>query len=122
MLDENDKQWITTEIDRKLDAFDRRVESKFDALDRKIDTKLDALDSKLENAVSHLLNEIGRRAEEQMARWESIDARLTLQAGLIQSGSRAITRFSRFAENSEARWVDLDRRVRAIEDRLKGAA
>jgi hypothetical protein len=115
MLDDSDKQWITTEIDRKLDALDRKLETKLDALDQKLETKLDSV-------LSHVLNEIGRRSEEQMARWESMDARLTLQAGLIQSGSRAITRLSRFAENTEARWVDLDKRVRAIEDRLRGAA
>ena len=93
MLDDSDKQWIRTELKAELDS-----------------------------VLTHVLNEIGRRAEEQTARWESIDARLTLRAGLIQSGSRAITRLSRFAENSEARWIDLDKRIRAIEDRLKGAA
>jgi hypothetical protein len=74
MLDDSDKQWIRTELKAELDS-----------------------------VLTQVLNEIGRRAEEQTARWESIDARLTLQAGLIQSGSRAITRLSRFAENSEAR-------------------
>src|SRR5579885_3165807 len=94
MLDDNDKQWIKAQLKAELKT-------------------------ELDGVLNHLLAEIGRRAEEQTARWESIDARLTLQAGLIQSGSRAITRLSRFAENSEARWIDLDRRIRAIEDRLK---
>ena len=80
MLDDNDKQWIRTELKAELDS-----------------------------VLSHVLSEIGRRAEEQTARWESIDARLTLQAGLFQSGSRA-------------RGIDLDKRVRVIEDRLKDAA
>jgi hypothetical protein len=44
------------------------------------------IDGKLENLLILVLNEIGRRAEEQTSRWESMDARLTLQAGLIQSG------------------------------------
>ncbi|HWD98801.1 MAG TPA: hypothetical protein VG345_07180 [Bryobacteraceae bacterium] len=93
MLDENDKQWIKAELKTELDS-----------------------------VLNLVLNEIGRRADEQTARWESIDARLKLQAGLIQSGSRAITRLSEFAENTEVRWLDLDKRVRAIEDRLRGAA
>ena len=56
------------------------------------------------------------------ARFDSIDARLKLQAGLIQSGARAMARFSEFSENSEQRWVDLDVRVRAIERRLGNGA
>jgi hypothetical protein len=40
-----------------------------------------------------------------VARLDSIDSRLKLQAGLIQSGARAMARFSEFAENSEERWV-----------------
>jgi hypothetical protein len=53
-------------------------------------------------------------------RLESIDARLKLQAGLIQSGARAMARFSEFAENSEQRWVALVARVEALERKLDG--
>jgi hypothetical protein len=53
-------------------------------------------------------------------RLESIDARLKLQAGLIQSGARAMARFSEFAENSEQRWVALVGRVEALERKLDG--
>jgi dihydroxyacetone kinase DhaKLM complex PTS-EIIA-like component DhaM len=38
-------------------------------------------------------------------RFDSIDSRMKLQAGLIQAGARAMARFSEFAENSEERWV-----------------
>jgi hypothetical protein len=61
------------------------------------------LNPKLEGVLNHVLSEIGRRAEEQTARWKPVDARLTLQAGRIQKGSKAITRLNRFAENSEVR-------------------
>ena len=36
-------------------------------------------------------------------RFDSIDSRMKLQAGLIQAGARAMARFSEFAENSEER-------------------
>ena len=53
-------------------------------------------------------------------RLESIDSRLKLQAGLIQSGVRAMARFSEFAENSEERWVALVNRVEALERKIEG--
>jgi hypothetical protein len=48
-------------------------------------------------------------------RLESIDARLKLQAGLIQAGARSMAHFSAFAEESESRWVALITRVEALE-------
>jgi hypothetical protein len=52
------------------------------------------------------------------ARFDSIDSRLKLQAGLIQSGARAMARFLEFAENSEQRWVSLVARVEALERKV----
>jgi hypothetical protein len=61
-----------------------------------------------------------RLSEERLGkRLESIDTRLRLQAGLIQSGARAMARFSEFAENSEERWTALVSRVEALEKRLE---
>jgi hypothetical protein len=54
------------------------------------------------------------------ARLDSIDSRLKLQAGLIQSGARAMARFSEYAENSEERWGALVGRVEALERKLEG--
>lgn len=48
----------------------------------------------------------------------SIDARLRLQAGLIQAGGRAMARFSEFSENSETRWVDIVTRLAVVERKL----
>ena len=56
------------------------------------------------------------------ARFDSIDARMKLQAGLIQSGARAIARFGEFSENSEARWIDLLSRVEVLERKIEGGA
>jgi hypothetical protein len=50
-------------------------------------------------------------------RLDSIDARMKLHAGLIQSGARAMARFSEFAQNSEERWVDLATRVEDLDRR-----
>ena len=70
----------------------------------------------------HILHEVGGRLDEVNKKLESIDARLKLQAGLIQSGGRAMVRFSEFAENSEQRWVALVERVAAIEKKMEGGA
>jgi hypothetical protein len=78
------------------------------------------------------------------ARLDSIDSRLKLQAGLIQSGARVMALVSRsnngqalsgdkviraaspvvgeFAENSEERWVALVGRVEALERKIEGGA
>lgn len=61
---------------------------------------------------------MSRRFAEVNATLASIDNRLKLQAGLIQSGARAMARFSKFSEDSEARWLDLEKRVEDIERKL----
>jgi hypothetical protein len=81
----------------------------------------DALDDAFTRFSQHILNEVGARFDETGARLESIDSRLKLQAGLIQSGARAMARFSEFSENSEERWVALAMRVEALERKLNAA-
>jgi hypothetical protein len=66
----------------------------------------------------HILTEVGTRLNETNQRLESIDSRLKLQAGLIQSGARAMARFSEFAETSEQRWVALVSRVEELERKV----
>lgn len=68
----------------------------------------------------HILHEVGTRFDEVNVKLESIDARLKLQAGLIQAGARSMARFSEYAETSEQRWVSLALRVAEIERRLEG--
>lgn len=78
-----------------------------------------ALDKAFTHFSRHILHEVGSRFDETNRRLESIDTRLKLQAGLIQSGARAMVRFSEFSENAEARWVDLTERVAALERKQK---
>jgi hypothetical protein len=79
----------------------------------------DALDEAFTRFSQHILHEVGGRLDEVSNKLESIDSRLKLQAGLVQSGSRAMARFSEFAESSEQRWVALIERVAAIEKKLE---
>ncbi len=79
----------------------------------------EALDEAFTRFSQHLLHEVASRFANVDAKLESIDARLKLQAGLIQSGSRAMARFSEFSENSEQRWVALVSRVEALEKKLE---
>ena len=74
--------------------------------------------SLIANEVGGLHTEIQDAEGRLRARFDSIDARLKLQAGLIQSGARAMARFSEFSENSEERWVSLVTRVEALERKL----
>jgi hypothetical protein len=77
-------------------------------------TKKDLRDALTEFG-QHILHEINTRFDETNARLASIDSRLKLQTGLIQSGARAMARFSQFAETSEERWVALVTRIEALE-------
>jgi hypothetical protein len=61
----------------------------------------DALDDAVTRFSQHVVHEIGARFDEVGTRLETIDSRLKLQAGSIQSGTRAMARFAEFAENSE---------------------
>jgi hypothetical protein len=51
----------------------------------------------------HILHEVKLQFDETNSHLASIDSRLKLQAGLIQSGSRAMAKFSEFSETSEER-------------------
>jgi hypothetical protein len=81
----------------------------------------DALDDAFTRFSQQVLHDVGPRFDEVGTRLESIDSRLKLQAGLIQSGARAMARCSEFSENSEERWVELAARVAALERKLGGA-
>src|SRR4051794_37670194 len=79
----------------------------------------DGLDKAFTRFSQHILHEVGARFNDVDVRLESIDSRLKLQAGLIQTAARAMARFSEFAENSEQRWVALVARVEALERKLE---
>lgn len=105
---------LEARFDSRLDAMETRLEGRFEA---RLDARLDEAFTRFSQ---HILHEVGTRFDDVNKRLESIDTRLRLQAGLIQSGARAMARFSEFAETSEERWVSLVGRVEALEKRLEG--
>lgn len=78
-----------------------------------------AFDSAFTRFSQHILHEMSIRFGEVDTKLTSIDQRLTLQAGVLQGGARAMARFSAFAENSEERWVDLTKRMGALERKVE---
>jgi hypothetical protein len=99
------------QVDEKLVALEQRIDDKLYALGRRMDDKMTAL-------AQHILHEMDTRFTLQDRKRESDDSRLKLQAGLIQSGSRAIARLTDYSETSEARWVDLTVRFDSLERRV----
>jgi len=101
---------------------DTDLKNYLDALETRLSERTQAMETRIANViageVAAIHADMGNRFDAVEARFDSIDARLKLQAGLIQSGARALARFSDFAENSEARWVSVVERVAAIEKRL----
>jgi hypothetical protein len=100
---------------------DEELKTWLAAMEARLDQRFDArLDEAFTRFSQHILNEMGSRFDEVKAQLNSMDARLKLHAGLIQSGARAMARFSKFGEDSEERWVSLVGRVAAPEKRLEG--
>ncbi|MGD1068912.1 MAG: hypothetical protein ABSB15_02135 [Bryobacteraceae bacterium] len=100
---------------------DEELKTWLAAMEARLDQRFDArLDEAFTRFSQHILNEMGSRFDEVKAQLNSMDARLKLHAGLIQSGARAMARFSKFGEDSEERWVSLVGRVAALEKRLEG--
>jgi len=115
------------EMEERLDAQSekrgREMEERLNQRGRDMEERLDTrIDSKLDEVFTRqsqfFLHEMEVRFGEVNVRLDSIDARLKLQSGLIQSGARALARFAEFAENSEERWVDLATRLQRLERRL----
>jgi hypothetical protein len=110
---------MDAELRQYLEGMESRMESRFDAKLAAMDTRFDAkLEASFIRWSQFILHEMGVRFSEVDRRLESIEARLKLQAGLIQSGARAMARFSEFAENSEERWVSLAGRVAELERKM----
>lgn len=105
------------ELKNYLQGMENRLESRTAAMMQGVEDRTAAL---IAAEIGNLHTQTQKGFARVDARFDSIDARLKLQAGLIQSGARAMVRFSQFAENSEERWVDLEERVRAIERKLDG--
>lgn len=110
------------QVDEKFIVLEQRIDDKLKALEQRFDDKLTALakrfDDKLTALAQHLLHEMDTRFSLVDKKLESMDSRLKLQAGLIQTGSRAIARLTNYSENSEARWVDLTIRFDSLERRV----
>jgi DNA anti-recombination protein RmuC len=97
---------METRIDQRFESRLKDTESRFEARLKDMEARLEArFDARLDGAFTrfsqHILNKVGSRFEEVKARFDSVDARLKLQAGLIQLGTRAMARFSEFSESSE---------------------
>ena len=62
------------------------------------------------------IQEVDTRLAERL---ERIESRLDLQGGLLQGGSRAITRFIGWSENADTTFAHYDRRLAIFEKRLE---
>ena len=99
-------------MDEDLKQFLTQMESR---LDSSMETRINDAFTRFSQ---HILHEMSVRFDEVNTKLSSMDERLKLQAGLIQGGARAMSRFSAFAENAEERWVDLTKRIGALERKL----
>ena len=110
---------IATQVAAEIQASEQRTAARIATEIRASEERTAAL---IAAEVGSLHTDIEHRFAHVEARFDSVDARLKLHAGLIQSGARAMARFSSFSERSEERWGELDRQVEAIERKLQNGA
>jgi hypothetical protein len=106
--DENDpvtKGFIKQELKQELEALEGWLDAK---LDEKLDSVLKAIGAEF----SQFRTELGQR-------FDRIEVRLDKQGGLMQSGSRAITRFVEWSESTDITLSRYDRRLAEFERRLE---
>jgi hypothetical protein len=76
------------------------------------------LDDALERVMNNVLLELKMMREESGKRFDRIESRLDRQAGLIQSGARALLRIDRWADDSDRRFAELSDQVQTLEGRV----
>ena len=65
------------------------------------------------------IQEVVERLDRMEPRLERIEGRLERQGGLLQGGSRAITRFIGWSEKADTTFARYDRRLAKLEKRLE---
>ena len=76
------------------------------------------LDESLERVMNNLLFEMKQFREHADMRFRGIEARLDRQAGLIQSGARAMLRFDRWSDTADERIMEMAEQIQSLEGRL----
>jgi len=76
------------------------------------------LDESLERVMNNLLFEIRQSRDHMDTRFRGIEARLDRQAGLIQSGTRAMLRFDRWSDTADERIIEMPDHIQSLEGRL----
>lgn len=123
-------------LDAKLDRSVARIDARLDALDVRFDALSEKVDwivvelRRLSDEIERVLNLLGHQAgehhreqqrlEERMrtsfeARYATLDNRVVLHAGLVQSGARAISRFAQWSEGTDVSVSDALRRLEQVE-------
>jgi hypothetical protein len=76
------------------------------------------LDESLERFTNRLLFEIGQFRDDADRSFRAIEVRLDRQAGLIQSGARALLRFDRWSDTADERIMEMADHIQVLEGRL----
>src|SRR5665213_1247147 len=116
-MDAELRQFLSEKFDRIDEKFDR-IDERFRQVDEKFVALAREMDEKLTTMAQHILHEMDLRLATVDKKLESIDSRLQLHAGLVQSGARAIARLSQHSESSEGRYTELLTRFEDLERRV----
>lgn len=125
-------QQSVARLDAKLDVSVAQLDAKLDQsvarLDRSVaelSGKFDRLDAKIERVLNTVVKIGGELHTENQAadirahsRMDEHDSRFGIHAGLLQSGSRAMTRFIRWSERHEVSMTKAIRRLDRAEARV----
>jgi len=73
----------------------------------------------LKREMNHGFEDVRHQFEDVKARLDRMEARQDRQGGLLQGGSRAMTRVIEWTERADGLWAERDRRLDALEDRVR---
>jgi chromosome segregation ATPase len=122
-----DIQEVLTTV-RELSTRVGRLSEKLDATKEYLTTRVDELSEKLDLTKEQLVNHTNgiaaelhtqiQEAEHRLTdRISSMEKRLVLQGGLVQSGSRALARFIEWTEKTDGELLRYEERITLLEKR-----
>jgi hypothetical protein len=113
---------VRIDVNTSIDSVRIGMNASIDRVRTDMNTSIDRLridmDASLERVMNNVLFELKMFRDQTDARFRGIEARLDRQAGLIQSGARAMLRFDRWADTADQRLMEMGDHIQSLEARV----
>jgi hypothetical protein len=98
-----------------LNSMESRLDAKISSVRTDLLEHIQGVGGQLHTQIQEVVTQV----QEVVERLDRIEGRLDRQGGLLQGGSRAITRFIGWSENADISFSRYDRRLARLERRLE---